>query len=275
MSQEKRQSAEITKNSNSNLAFALKCLPPERRADLVTFYAYCRIIDDIADDLTLSVEEKQKGFDYWKRGLEEGFSEGEVELEVLAIRDKHKIPTELFLEIIKGCEMDLQPQRFGTWEDLQTYTYRVACVVGLISLYLFGADPERAKPYALKLGHALQLTNIIRDVGEDLDNGARIYLPLFDLTRFQYSERDLIGKVYDGRFQAMMAYQHERAAQLYKEAEECLPKEDEKALKSARIMGDIYSALLDKIGKKNYAVFHERISLSKPMKVYLLLRGML
>ncbi len=276
MSKNVRSAEVITKSSNSNLAFALHCLPKERRADLVTFYAFCRIIDDIADDLLMPVEEKQRGFDHWKNGLREGFSDpGEIEREVIEIRDRHGIPTELFLDLIKGCEMDLKPMRFGTWEDLQDYTYRVACVVGLISLYLFGADPERSRKYALKLGHALQLTNIIRDVGEDLDNGLRIYLPLADLGRFQYTERDLVGKVYDGRFQAMMRYQCERAKGLYEEASNCLPKEDEKALKAAKIMADIYHNLLHKIEQQNYAVFHQRVSISKFKKASFLLKGML
>ena len=266
---------EITRKSNSNLAFALKCLPKERRGDLITFYAYCRIIDDIADDLEMSKAEKEKGFSYWKKGLTEGFSSGEVELAVNELISRHNIPVDLFLEIIKGCEMDLEPLRFGTWEDLQGYTYKVACAVGLISLHLFGADPVRAEAYALKLGHALQLTNIIRDVGEDLDNGPRIYLPLLDMARFQYTERDLIGKVYDGRFQAMMSYQCQRARELYLEATDCLPAEDEDALKAAKIMGSTYSALLDKIEKERFNVFHQRISLSKFQKVFLLIKGML
>ena len=111
--------------------------------------------------------------------------------------------------------MDLRPQRFGTWEDLSAYTYKVACAVGLASLRVFGAEDPASERYAVALGHALQLTNILRDVGEDLSNGVRIYLPLADLARFQYTERDLIGRVYDGRFVALMAYEAERAERFY------------------------------------------------------------
>jgi len=267
---------EITKRSKSNLAFALQCLPKDRRDDLVVFYAFCRVIDDIADDLEAETSEKAEGLRYWKEGVEYGFSRNEgLEAEVLQLRDKYEIPTSLFLDLITGCEMDLSPQLYQSWEDLQGYTYRVACVVGLISLYIFGADPERSRDYALHLGHALQLTNIMRDVGEDLDNEGRIYLPIQDLEKFNYSEEDLRNKVYDERFQRLMEYQNKRARELYKLAGEALPKEDAPALKSARIMGDIYSKVLDKIEKRDYAVFDERNSISKAHKVFLLLKGML
>ena len=169
--------------------------------------------------------------------------------------------------------MDLEPLRFQTWEDLQTYTYKVAGVVGLISLYIFGADPVRSQDYALKLGHALQLTNIIRDVGEDLNNGSRVYLPLSDLERFNYTEEDLINKVYDERFIALMEYQYERSLALYKEASDSLHPLDSKALKAARIMGTIYSTLLEKIKSHSFPVLHERISLSKAKKAFILVQG--
>lgn len=266
---------EITKRSKSNLAFALQCLPKERRNDLVVFYAFCRVIDDIADDTETTPEVKAEGLSYWKEGLINGFANpAGLEAEVIEVRERYGIPTSLFTDLITGCEMDLAPRVYQTWEELQEYTYRVACVVGLISLYIFGADPERSRQYALKLGHALQLTNIMRDVGEDLDNEGRIYLPIEDLERFDYTEQDLSNKVYDDRFRSMMRFQEERARKLYQEAESALHAEDQAALKSARIMGDIYSKVLDKIEKSNYAVLDQRISISKPHKVYLLLKGM-
>lgn len=276
MPQETQTAKAITKQSKSNLAFALTCLPKNRREDLVTFYAFCRIIDDIADDLVMANSEKIKGFEYWKKGLNEGFNnKNEVENDILKIRDKYHIPNELFLELIHGCEMDLEPMRFQTWEDLQEYTYRVACVVGLISLHIFGADPKRSEQYALKLGHALQLTNIIRDVGEDLENGERIYLPIEDLEKFGYTEADLKKRTYDDRFKDIMKYQCQRARSLYQEAHACLPTEDQKALKAAKIMGEIYFSVLEKIEREGYAIFHQRVSISKGKKVFLLLKGML
>jgi len=268
---------EITQQSKSNLAFALQCLPRERRADLVVFYAFCRVIDDIADDLDTEVQQKAAGLRYWKTGLTEGFPAGTAGLEaqVIALREKYHIPPHLFTDLIEGCEMDLAPQLYQSWEDLQGYTYRVACVVGLISLYIFGADPQRSREYALHLGHALQLTNIIRDVGEDLDNEGRIYLPITDLQQFDYTEQDLRNKVYDERFRALMAFQAERARSLYQQAAAALPTPDRPALKSARIMGDIYSAVLTRIQRHDYAVLHTRHRISKPHKLALLIKGIL
>jgi len=270
---------EITRQSKSNLAFALQCLPKDRRDDLVVFYAFCRVIDDIADDLQASVEEKAKGLNHWKHGITEGFAEPTaLEAQVISMRGKYDIPVKLFVDLIEGCEMDLTSQLYQTWDDLQGYTYRVACVVGLISLYIFGADPDRAREYAIHLGHALQLTNILRDVGEDLDNEGRIYLPIEECEKFSYSEADLRGKVYDDRFTKVMKFQSERAEELYQKAAQILkklPKEDVQALKSARIMGDIYSSVLKKIKADNFRVFHQRHSISKGKKVYLLLKGMI
>jgi phytoene synthase len=181
--------------------------------------------------------------------------------------ERYGIPVHLLGAIIDGCRMDLRPQRFGTWEDLSQYTYKVACAVGLASLRVFGATDPASERYAVALGHALQLTNILRDVGEDLANGGRIYLPLADLARFQYTERDLVGRVQDGRFMAMMAYQAERADAFYREAVEVMPKSDARALVPAEIMRSIYQTLLDKMKKDGFKVFDRRYSLSKARKM--------
>ncbi len=262
---------EITKRAKSNLAFALACLPKDRRADLTTFYAFCRVIDDIADDTGYTKEQRKAELERWKHGLRQRFEHPkQIEAATCEIRDRHKIPTELFIELIEGCEMDLEPQRFGTWEDLEKYTYRVASVVGLISIRLFGCKHPSSEQYALKLGHALQLTNILRDVGEDLHNGVRIYLPLSDFTRFQYSERDLVGRVHDGRFLAMMHFQADRAETFFAEAEKSLHPDDRQALLSARIMSEIYHSLLKKMRADHFRVFDTRYSLTKLQKIAIL-----
>ena len=230
-------SAEITRQAKSNLAFALQILPKDRREGMVTFYAFCRVVDDLADDPEQPLEEREAALLAWKQGLEQGFPEPDsLQAEVVALIERHSIPVNLLTAIIDGCLKDLRPQRFGTWEDLSQYTYKVACAVGLASLKVFGAEDPASEKYAVALGHALQLTNILRDVGEDLANGVRIYLPLADLARFQYTERDLIGRVYDGRFVAMMNYQAERAESFYSEAVGAMPKSDAKALVPAEII---------------------------------------
>jgi phytoene synthase len=261
-------SAEITRQAKSNLAFALQILPKERRDGMVTFYAFCRVVDDLADDPNQPIAEREAALQAWKDGLENGFTQPDaLQQEVLELMARHSIPVNLLTAIIDGCLMDLHPQRFGTWDDLSQYTYKVACAVGLASLRVFGATDPASERYAIALGHALQLTNILRDVGEDLSNGVRIYLPLADLGRFQYTERDLIGRVYDGRFMAMMAYQAERAESFYREAVEAMPKSDARALVPAEIMRSIYQTLLEKMKRDGFKVFDKRYRLSKARKM--------
>ncbi|QJE96898.1 phytoene/squalene synthase family protein [Luteolibacter luteus] len=261
-------SAEITKQAKSNLAFALQILPKDRRDGMVTFYAFCRVVDDLADDPDRPIDEREAALKAWKQGLESGFENPDpLQLEVIALMEKYSIPVHLLTAIIDGCLMDLRPQRFGTWEDLEQYTYKVACAVGLASLKVFGAQDPASERYAVALGHALQLTNILRDVGEDLSNGVRIYLPLADMARFQYTERDLIGRVYDGRFMALMAFEAERAERFYREAIEIMPKSDAKALVPAEIMRSIYQTLLEKMKRDHFKVFNQRYRLSKARKM--------
>ncbi|OYU46238.1 MAG: squalene synthase HpnD [Burkholderiales bacterium PBB4] len=263
--------SEITRKAKSNLAFALNILPKDRREDMVVFYAFCRVIDDLADDLDVPAEKRAAALSAWKQGLEEGFAApDEFQREVVEVRDKRAIPTELLTAIIDGCTMDLHRQRFGTWEDLSKYTWKVACAVGLVSVRLFGCQHPDSEKYAVALGHALQLTNILRDVGEDLSNSVRIYLPLADLGRFQYTERDLIGRVHDGRFMAMMAYQAERAEAFYQEAESLLPPSDRAALTPAIIMAETYRTLLQRMKSDGFRVFDRRYSLSKARKLAIL-----
>ena len=265
-------SAEITKKAKSNLAFAFSLVPKERRADLTTFYAFCRVVDDLADDPDRAIPDKRHDLEAWRAALtSDNNPEGSLEQEVCELRDRHQIETSLFHEIIDGCESDLTPQRFGTWEDLQGYSFKVASAVGLISLPLFGAS-EEAHDYAVTLGHALQLTNILRDVGEDLSNGVRIYLPLADLARFQYTERDLVGRVHDGRFLALMNFEADRAEELLSKATELLPSGDRRALVAAEVMREIYHSLLTKMRRDHFRVFDRRYRLSKLQKMSILLK---
>jgi len=263
--------SEITRKAKSNLAFALKILPKDRRDDMVVFYAFCRVIDDLADDLDVPASQRAAALATWKDGLENGFAApDDFQREVVELRERKAIPTDLLTAIIDGCAMDLHPQRFGTWEDLSQYTWKVACAVGLVSVRLFGCQHPDSDKYAVALGHALQLTNILRDVGEDLSNSVRIYLPLADLGRFQYTERDLIGRVHDGRFMAMMAYQAERAESFFQEAESLLPASDRAALTPAIIMAETYHTLLERMRKDGFRVFDRRYSLSKARKFTIL-----
>ncbi len=265
--------SEITRKAESNLAFALKILPKDRRKDMVIFYAFCRTVDDIADELGVSVSQRREGLKGWEDGIRHGFpSEHELGNELMEMIARRGISQEWLLEIIDGCRMDLEPQKFGSWEALAKYNWKVAGVVGLVSTRIFGCIHESSDRYAETLGNALQLTNILRDVGEDLANGGRIYLPENDMIRFQYSERDLIGRVYDGRFIAMMHYHAERAEYLFREAEALIHPMDRHALLPARAMAEIYQCLLEKMKEEGFKVFDRRFSVSKAKKLLILLK---
>ena len=265
-------SAEITRKAKSNLAFTFVGVPQERRDDLVTFYAFCRVVDDLADDTTLEIPERKEALGRWEQVvLGEADASDELEREVVDVIQRRDVDPKLAAEIVRGCESDLQLQRFGTWEELSKYTFRVASAVGLSCLPIFGASAESEK-YATTLGHALQLTNILRDVGEDIRNGGRIYLPLADLHRFQYTERDLVGGVHDGRFLALMNFEADRAEELFAEAERALPPGDREALFSAELMRIIYHTLLRKMRADGFQVFERRYRLTKPQKLAILTR---
>jgi phytoene synthase len=263
--------ADITRRAKSNLAFALRVLPPDRRDDATVFYAFCRTIDDLADDLSRPPDQRARGLDAWSDGLRDGFENpGELESSVLALLGRRAIPKDLLLAIIDGCRADLHPQRFATWEALQEYNWKVACAVGLVSLRIFGAEDPASERYAVALGHALQLTNILRDVGEDLDNDTRIYLPLDDLQRHGYSEEDLVARVHDDRFLALMNFEADRAEELFAQAAALLPASDRRALLPAEIMREIYSTLLAKMRRDGFRVLDRRYSISAARKLAIL-----
>lgn len=265
--------SEITRKAGSNLAFALKVLPKDRREDMTVFYAFCRTVDDLADEKGIPVEDREEALDAWAEGIVNGFPDSHaLGCETFEMIRRRGISPDLLVEIIDGCKMDLRRQRFGSWEELMKYNWKVAGVVGLVSTRIFGCVHEDSDRYAETLGNALQLTNILRDVGEDLSNGGRIYLPENDLIRFQYSERDLTGRVYDGRFIAMMRYQAERAEYLHAEAEKLIPDMDRRALLPARIMAEVYRNLLAKMKADDFKVFDRRYSVSKIRKLGILLK---
>ncbi len=264
-------SSEITRKAKSNLAYALTILPKERRDDMVVFYAYCRVIDDIADDESRPVEQRKTALLEWKNGILSGFANpDDFQREVIAMVEKYQIPALLMSAVIEGCLMDTEPQSFETWEDLQKYTWKVASAVGLISIRLFGASHPQAEEYAVALGHALQLTNILRDVNEDLANENRIYLPRQIMSEFGYSERDLIAKVYDERFRKMMSKLADKAEALYLQARKLLPESDRRALLAAEVMAEIYHTVLDQMRADQFRVFDKRYSLSKFRKLAIL-----
>lgn len=236
----------------------------------MTFYAFCRVIDDIADEPSDTVEERQRELDAWKEGLLHGFAEpDELQAEVAMLPERYPINPTLFTEIIDGVASDLVVSRYQTYEDLLAYCYKVACVVGLVSIEIFGYKNPACKEYAVALGYALQLTNIIRDVAEDARNG-RIYLPVEDQARFGVTEASLLAGEYTPEFEALMQFEHDRARGWYDEAARLLPKEERRHMLAAEMMGKVYSEILEKIHRRRFQVFGPRIGLSKLRKIAIL-----
>ena len=266
----------ITRASKSNLALAFISLPRERRDDITVFYAWCRVIDDIADDPGESVAERHAALNAWKRALHQTV-EGEPALAVpvRGLIAKYGIDPGLFLEIIAGVEMDLHEVSYATWDDLRLYCHRVASVVGLVSIEIFGYRDPDCKQYALDLGLALQLTNILRDVGQDFSNGGRIYLPAEDMARFGYTREDLSAGRRNEAFHALMNFEAERALGFYKAAIAALPPQDRRSMTAAEIMRNIYSRLLSKMRATGFRIFNHRNSLSRWEKAFIIVRTML
>lgn len=244
---------------SSNLAFALLCLPRARRTDAMLFYRFCRTVDDIADQPRLAVGDKHKQLEAWLAAVENGLP---PDLESLVVR--HSIDRSLFGEIVKGCASDIEPRRFSTLADLELYCWRVACAVGLVSIKIFGCHDPQSETYAVHLGHALQLTNILRDIGEDSSRG-RIYLPQDDLARFGVSEEEILNLQEGAGFKALM--RHEAAQARARFAAAMPPRADFKSLLPARIMSAVYQKILDRIEREKFPVLQKRLSLSPREKL--------
>jgi phytoene synthase len=258
--------ATITRQSKSNLALAFVSLGRERKRDITIFYAFCRVIDDIADSTELSAIEKRVRLAKWRQLLHTAAQdEPLLARDVRQLMAKYSLPLHMLEEIIAGVEMDLSTLRYATFEALRVYCYRVASAVGLVSIEIFGYRNPRCKEYAVELGLALQMTNIIRDVGKDLVNG-RIYLPQEDLARFHYSESELAHRHYDERFLQLMEFQAQRARQFFANAASALPPEDRKAMTPAEIMGSVYRGLLRRIELDKFRVFEKEYRLNKVEK---------
>jgi phytoene synthase len=260
---------EIAKKSKSSFYYAFNLLPAEQRDAMNTVYAFCRETDDIVDEGTVTDDLKFEKLRKWRIELEKslnGHSEYLLINKLSKTIQNFNIPLEPFFDLLKGMEMDLQQNRYVTFNDLQTYCYRVASTVGLMCIEIFGYRHPSAKDFAINLGIALQLTNILRDVKKDAERG-RIYLPQEDLRKFNYNESDLFSNTYNDNFQNMMRYQVERAKWYFNAATTSLNKEDKKTMFAARAMQHIYYRMLNKIVDADYDVYNNKIKISTAKKV--------
>jgi phytoene synthase len=234
----------------------------------MVFYAFCREIDDIADEAGRTPEEKHRLLDAWKNGLR---GNQPIPASLRDIIMRHRIDRELLVQIVEGVEMDIEPGDFETFNDLRTYCWHVASAVGLVSIKLFGCTDAKSTRYAEDLGYALQITNIIRDVGEDAALG-RIYLPVEDTERFGVDRAQLRNGMATGRFRELLEFEAGRAREYYAGARQSLTAQDAKALLPAETMREIYSRLLDRMEGDGFRVLETRYRLSKVEKLAILLK---
>ena len=262
------EAKEIAKESKSSFYYAFNLLPASQREAMNTVYAFCRKTDDIVDENDFTSEVKYENLRKWRIELEKGLKGGsnyQLLNNLSKIINQFNIPLDPFFDLIRGMEMDIQNIRYTKIDDLMEYCYRVAATVGLMSIEIFGYKNESAKNYAINLGYALQLTNILRDVKKDAEYG-RIYLPQEDIEKFGYSERELLNNVYNEKFVNLMQFEADRAKQYFDLANNSLNFEDKPSLFAARAMQHIYFNLLKKLEAKNFDVFNENIKVSKPEK---------
>ena len=265
------EAAEITKRAKSNLAFALSVLPRERRADAVTYYAFCRTLDDLADAPGLESGRRAAALAAWREGLLDGFDAPDaLQRAVVEMRGKHGIPRAWLAALAEGCIEDLEPRRYRTWEELDGYIWKVAGSVGLVSARLFGAVDPAVDVYAETLGRALQVTNILRDVREDWENGGRVYVPMEEMERCGLAAEDFAEFPQGGAFAEMMERVADRADEAFRKAAGILPAGDRKALLPARIMADIYQDLLRRMRADGFRVFQRRYRVPLWRKLWIL-----
>lgn len=260
---------QLTAASGSNLALALRVLPQARRRDMRIFYAFCRIVDDLADEPDLPLEARREGLKSWREALQRTHvlpKEPPLADTIRRILRDHDVPFEWAVEVVVGCEMDLAGERFLNWEQLRRYCFRVASAVGLVSARIFGGVGCEA--YAEDLGLALQLTNILRDSAEDYRRDGRVYFPIDELNQFGVAEGVWSSRCPSG-WDALMAQQVARARGYYSAAVEKLPETESQKMVAAEIMREVYSELLDSMVSDGVKVWERRYQLTRRRKLWL------
>jgi phytoene synthase len=272
-----QESRAITRKSASNLALAFVLLPKEKRDGMSALYAFCRAVDDVADDETVPSSERRASLARWREDVRRACGNETpsfpVNRELQHVIHQYRLPFEHFDALLQGVEMDLDIHRYPDFEQLELYCYRVASVVGLLSIEIFGYTDPACREYAVYLGKALQLTNILRDVRGDAERG-RIYLPLSELARCQIASEEILRLQYSESFVCAATAVARRARHFYQKARETLPAADRRAMVAAELMGSVYWRLLRELERRQFNVFGPKPpGLGKGRKLLLILRA--
>ena len=259
--------------SGSSFYYAFLFLPPPRRAAITAFYAFCREVDDVVDEVSDATVAATK-LAWWRREVAETYA-GRASHPVTLALWPHAGPFDIRAEhlqaVIEGCQMDLEQSRYLDYAGLARYCHLVAGIVGEVAAGIFGRTLPATTTYAHTLGLAMQLTNIIRDVGDDARRG-RIYLPMAELKQFDVKAQEILQRGYSERFSALMAFQAARAHRLYDEALALLPAQDARAQRPGLMMANIYRTLLREVEADNFQVLHQRTSLTPLRKLWIAMR---
>ncbi|MDP3981704.1 MAG: phytoene/squalene synthase family protein [Chlamydiota bacterium] len=265
--------SQVAKNEAKNFYYGFLPLPKDKRRGLYALYAFMRHCDDLADD---PHQDKKNMLDSWRaltvKALEGHQSDAPQMPALVDCLERFQIPQHYIFELIDGVEMDLHIQRYNTFTDLYQYCYRVASVVGLCCLYIYGFDDPQAKRIAIDCGIAFQLTNILRDIKEDAARN-RIYLPLEDLERFGYKEDELMKGVTNDAFIALLSYEVTRAKSYFENGFKLINMVHRDSRSALRTLISIYQKLLEKINKNKGSILQERIQLSQTEKIWILMRS--
>ena len=272
-----QESRAITRKSASNLALAFVLLPKEKRDGMSALYAFCRAVDDVADDEAVPSSERRASLALWREDVRRACGNETpsfpVNRELQRVIHQYRLPFEHFDALLQGVEMDLDIHRYPDFEQLELYCYRVASVVGLLSIEIFGYTNSACREYAVYLGKALQLTNILRDVRGDAERG-RIYLPLSELARCQIASEEILRLKYSESFVCAATAVARRARHFYQKARETLPAADRRAMVAAELMGAVYWRLLRELERRQFNVFGPKPpGLGKGRKLLLILRA--
>ena len=264
------------RSSGSSFTSSFRFLSADKRRAMTALYAFCREVDDVVDECS-DADVARTALSWWRgevAAIYSGRPTHPVCQALIPVVQQFNLPQEHLLEIIDGMEMDLEQARYPDFKSLQLYCYRVASVVGLLSAEIFGYTDRETLKYAHDLGIAFQLTNIIRDVGEDARRN-RIYLPMDEMQQFGVTAADILNANETEAFHKLMAFQIERARRYYKQAFEHLPAADRKAQRAGLIMAEIYRAVLDEVERSGCHVLKERVSLTPTYKLWLALKAWL